>query len=68
MLNGLRVDVTASVQRPDRSVGLFDPYLDDFEISVRGKRAEWVEKRLKPRDIDIITEGAIHVWYEERQS
>ncbi len=58
VLGGLPITVKAWIAEPDRSVGINETCVDDFEIThVNGrkvKNANWILTRMKAKDIDML--------------
>ena len=66
VLGGFPVDVIAHIARPDPSVGIFSRYVEDFDIRVKGKIADWLVRKLKPEDWEDLAEQALTAYSEEK--
>jgi hypothetical protein len=66
VLGGMPVDVTAYIAPPDREVGIFNRYVEDFDIRVKGKIAPWITRKLKPKDWERLEEDALDAYSEAK--
>jgi hypothetical protein len=55
--------VCFKVGQPERDVGIFTPYIEDIWLTVQGKRAEWLEKRLTATEWHSLEERALEEYY-----
>jgi|TARA_R110002020_G_scaffold285353_1_gene500882 hypothetical protein len=64
VLNGMPITVCFEVAQPEHDVGIFTPYIEDIWLEVKGKRAEWLEKRLTSIDWKNLEEEVLELWRE----
>ena len=57
--HGMPVTVCYEIERASPSVGIPDPWIADLWLEVRGKRAEWLERRLNERQWGGLHEEAL---------
>ena len=63
-LHGQSVDVSAEVNGPDPSVGIFTHYIEDIWLEINGKRAKWLEDRLSKAEQEHLEEDTLLLFHE----
>ena len=62
----LLITVCFEVGQPECDVGIFAPYVDDMWLEVKGKRAEWLEKRLTATEWHSLETLALEEYHESQ--
>ena len=61
--DGMPCECFVTVEQPDPDVGIFNHYIEDIYLEVKGKRAEWLERRMTSQDWASLEEKALEEYY-----
>lgn len=62
--NGLPTTVYFEVSPAEEDVGIMSPYVNDIWLETKGKRAEWLEKRLTTTEWTDLEQLAMEEYYD----
>ena len=60
---GMPTTVCFEVGQPEYDVGIFNCYVEDIWLLVKGKRAKWLEKRLTPTEWHELENEALEEYH-----
>jgi|TARA_R110000751_G_scaffold64690_1_gene132775 hypothetical protein len=63
--DGMPVTVHYEVSPPEPAIGIHRSYVEDIWLEVKGKRAEWLEKRLTQSEWATLEAQAMENYYDK---